>query len=145
MGDSTDRAERLVADRVAEFLRVNGEFAQIRDHLASDGVGGVAAIDQRGERRRHRDRVGGPDAVERWHFPERNQACRGQLTRPPQGSVLAAPRVVGLAVSALMAVRRHVEPGCLGGREAYPNQTRGNIPGRETALTLDRLANAPGI
>ena len=74
MHDALDRAESIVADRIAALLGPRGKLAGIGYELLGDGIVRVARVDQAGDRRRDGDRVAGGDLGERGIFSRGTKA-----------------------------------------------------------------------
>ena len=65
MHKALDGAPRIVADRVVALGGIADELSRIRHELAGDRIGGVAALDELGQRRRETDRIALGDSFER--------------------------------------------------------------------------------
>ena len=65
MDEAREWALEPVADRVVAFLLAAVKLARIGDELTCDRVGGIAPVDERGHRRRDRDRVALGDGLDR--------------------------------------------------------------------------------
>jgi hypothetical protein len=65
-----DRAPGIVADRIVAFSRIADELTRVRYELTRDWVGGIAGLDEVGQRRREPNRIALGDGLElRKSFP----------------------------------------------------------------------------
>ena len=78
MDETRHRALQIVADRIGALGGIDDQFAAVGDELARDRVGGIGGVDQRGERRRHRDRVARADRGELGRAARVDEARRDQ-------------------------------------------------------------------
>ncbi len=82
MHQPMNRAHRVVADRVVALVGVADELARVGHELAGDRVGGIAGLNQRGQRRRDGDRIAPGDSLKlrepfRAGEPRVDQGSRG--------------------------------------------------------------------
>ncbi len=101
--DAFDRAERIVADRIAAFPRLRLQLARIGYELPRDRIVRVGAVDQVGDRRRdgdgvtRRDRLPAPRAARGRRSPPRP-------TRPGCATIFHGRRFMAASLQAIMAL-----------------------------------------
>ena len=73
-----------IADRIGVLARLAGQLLGRGNELPRDRIGGIAGVDQRGDLRRHRDRIAGGDLLQQGEFGGPRQPAGDELVRIAQ-------------------------------------------------------------
>ena len=71
---------RVVADRIGILVRLRHQFLGARNILPRDRIVGIIGVDQRGDVRRHRNRIARRDFFQIGKIGDRHEAVRDQFS-----------------------------------------------------------------